>query len=84
MIWLLAFAILICGAIAIAAIFALHLSNLQLAHELQENRKDRQSITNSLLRDLNKPVFDTTPAATKPTKQWFTGKTVLVVPEAKS
>ena len=81
MIYLLAFAVAALGIIAVAAILALREWNLRLHEQLQESRKDRQSLTNSLLRDLNKPVFPDTPTQVKPTRQWFAGRTVLVPPQ---
>jgi hypothetical protein len=82
--WLLAISILgFCG-VAVIAILALREMNLRLHEQLEQARKDRQSLTNSLLRDLNKPVFPDTPMQVKPTQQWFAGKTVLVSPPSPS
>ena len=81
MIWLLAFAVLSLGTVAVAAIFVLRDLNLKLHEQIAEARKDRQSLTNSLLRDLNKPVFPDAPTQVKATQQWFTGRTVLVPPQ---
>jgi len=78
--WLLAFSILgFCG-VAVIAILSLREMNLRLHEQLEQARKDRQSLTNSLLRDLNKPVFPDAPMQVKPTQQWFAGRTVLVSP----
>jgi hypothetical protein len=82
--WLLAISILgFCG-VAVIAILSLREMNLRLHEQLEQARKDRQSLTNSLLRDLNKPVFPDAPMQVKPTQQWFAGRTVLVSPPADS
>jgi hypothetical protein len=78
--WLLAVLILGSCGVAVIAILSLREMNLRLHEQLEQARKDRQSLTNSLLRDLNKPVFPDAPMQVKPTQQWFAGRTVLVPP----
>lgn len=88
MIYLLGFAVFALGFVSVTALMVLREANdnlhAQMEMQAEANRKDRQSLTNSLLRDLNKPVFPDTPTQVIPTKQWFSGKTVLVPPQKEN
>jgi hypothetical protein len=87
-IYLLAFAIFALAFVSALALMVMREANdnlhAQMEIQADVNRKDRQSLTNSLLRDLNKPVFPDAPMQVKPTQQWFAGKTVLVSPSPPS
>ena len=88
MIYLVWFSVFALGFVSVTALMVMREANdnlhAQMEMQAEVNRKDRQSLTNSLLRDLNKPVFPDTPSQVIPTRQWFAGKTVLVPPQSEN